>query len=384
MKRVLLILLLWCWPQLANAAHRIEEADLPPRVMEVIRNEISARFDGATVLEMHMSDPMRDADTQLPKDDANYFLARDQDVNITNHNQLGLLFAFTSPKPFDRKYTHGSKLMDNLFQFLLRGARNDSNVRYKNRTVLAERTLPDYMKVVIWVKIEIPPGNFNPVRRDIVYRPELADTSRTLRELIARAQARADSALKIANDARRIAQGAFGKHDVGLVVFPGVMYAKVNDVEYTGILGGAGLRFRGLYLEYYAGKRFSDNQSLDQNFQLPEFSNDHFDGYGAFIVSPIKDKKGNVFGNDYGYFYRIGVTHTHLQKENILNIGSTDSYLTGLTIGMAVPMKFATPEISGTVGAARTVFAQPIQGQANDITRGFGCVLRFDLAFGYR
>jgi hypothetical protein len=353
---------------------------LPAEVNEIVNNEISAAFPGAIINEEWLTDQFSDAGiNDLPPTNWTRLRTLDAGVEVEDKNELGLMFTFTSPKPFDQKFTHGSKKMDDMLQYLLRGARGDVGIRLMERTVLAQRTLPGYMRAALWVKITIPKGAYNPVRRDIVYRPELADSMAAIRLALARHDAQLNDherRIKALED-RPIAIG-LDRNSIGLSGFAGAQTFTVAEQTYNGAVIGFNYRYMDFALEGFAGELFNDSRIMEQigNDLVPTYKNNHVEG-GSLYWAPLQDGR-------WGKYWKLGGTGLHAQRNNIENFSNEELYYAGLAGTLAWPWPIATPELWGTVGYGWTRTASPEYDVAPTKDEGLGFGIRLTLVIGRR
>jgi len=362
----------------AQAEMRVMSS-FPVEVKAIIDNEISARFPGATIKLMVQTSQFSDAGIyDLPESDWASILQHDDQVDVDKANELGLLFSFTSSKRFDLKYTHGSKKMDDLYQYLLRRARGDASVRGLSKTVLADRTLPNYVRAVVWIKIEIPKGGYNPVRRDIVYRPELADSMAAIREALNRRAGPIEQDIEVLK--LRSVGGGLQPGDIGLSAFVGYSSYQINGHTFNGGTVGMTYRYMDFALEGFAGELFSNSREMESMGEelTPKYTNNHFEG-ASIYWAPMQT------GYEWGKYWKLGATGMHAQRDNIENFSNLDVYYAGGAGILSLPIRRGlTIEGQGTIGYGWSTMASESYETAPTKSQGLGYGLRGALVLGRR
>ena len=334
----------------------------------------------------------------MPEHSWQDLVGRDSLVDVSK-NELGLFFTFTSPKRFNQVFTHGNKKYDGLQQYLLRAARGDSVVRGLTRTVLANRTLPNYLRAGLWVKIEMPAGGNNPFRQDIVHQPDLTnyvtrqefndfqlavgDSLRDHRTMLTKHD------LQLAEDKQRLDElkhrrpGEFLTGDFGASVFGGYFTGTFNKLSYNCPTVGLAGRFMDFKVEGFLGDLGNWSQQPDTigNNIYTAFKNNHIEG-GYVGWAPLQ-------GHNYqfGKFWSLGVTAIHAHNSDLQNFANNETFYGGPAGEFAIPLPFITPEVWVTAGYSRTK-TLPTATTSNPnlipkTSEGFGAAVRFTAVIGH-
>lgn len=199
---------------------------------------------------------------------------------------------------------------------------NDQSMQLRGKVIVMPETVPNDRRGVYFVGVR-----------------ERIDTSL------------ADSMAVMRKWVRNELNNKFGIHDLGLVAFTGYAVGGVGSHTYNGPYVGGALRVRSFQLEALTGERVSDTQKMTLMGQdwVPAYSGDHFNKFGAYVVSP------HPWSNKQGHYYQFGVAVWHWQDKNNLNHSSDNSDAGLLEIATSVPRPWATFELTLGGGVGRTV-----------------------------
>ncbi len=347
----------------------------PARVENIIQNEISTLPLGTTIVERHVSDLFSDGGLDdWPKGNEEYFQDLDANVDVDSLNEMGMGFAGTSALNFDRKYTKGNRKYDRLQQHGLRSGRRDIAIIGLPHTIAASRTMENWERRFIWVKIRMPKEAKNPLRTDIVYRPELVDSTTDLRLYIDShdlyLQAQLDS-LKNAN------KDVVHKSDIGLTVGLGQSAYSIADFNFNGPTVSFTYRYYDVAIRGFGGQTYHLDTNVEQfGTQLvPRVGDNHFEGGELILWAPLQD-------GQYGKYCRAGLTGLHAQTINLHNDSKVQGYYGGGVVTLSYPIWRFIPEVSGTIGYGATNEASSIPNMPDTKKQGLSGGISVLLSFG--